>query len=189
MGGEWARGRGDTSQERDKLVDVLSVSLMVVILGGSEDRGRQTRSIRAAGAEGGGVLVSAGLTCVAQGCGQGAAGRRPVRRWRPLADEQRRHAALRLHGEGVVQVSVQVAHQDPGVRQPRAGRLVVELLAAGLARAPVAALALHAVGDVCPTAGVFGRAPGKEELSRAGGRHEVPRGRGEAWSRSGDAVR
>lgn len=36
MGGEWALGRGDTSQERDKLVEVLSASRMVVILGGSE---------------------------------------------------------------------------------------------------------------------------------------------------------
>lgn len=39
MGGDWARGRGDTSQERDKLVEVLSTNRMVVILGGSEDRG------------------------------------------------------------------------------------------------------------------------------------------------------
>lgn len=36
MGGEWALGRGDTSQERDKLVEVLSARRMVVILGGSE---------------------------------------------------------------------------------------------------------------------------------------------------------
>lgn len=39
MGRGWARGRGDTSQERDKLVEVLSTSRIVVIFGGSEDRG------------------------------------------------------------------------------------------------------------------------------------------------------
>lgn len=47
MGGEWTRGRGDTSQERDKLVEVLSTSRMVVILGGSEAGGEQIYSMKA----------------------------------------------------------------------------------------------------------------------------------------------
>lgn len=37
MGRSWARCLGETSQERDRLVEVLAVRRMVVILGGSGD--------------------------------------------------------------------------------------------------------------------------------------------------------
>lgn len=99
-----------------------------------------------------------------------------------MTDEQG-DAALRLHGEGVVQVSVQVAHRDLGVGQAHAGWLIVDLFTARLAHNPLTALAFNLIGDVCPTAGVFRGAPGEEELSCIGGRHEVPRSRGETWHR------
>lgn len=87
------------------------------------------------------------------------------------------------HREGVVQVSVQVAHQHFGVRQAHTGRVIVDFFTARLAHDALAALALNVIGDVCSTAGVFRRAPGQEQLSSVGSGHEVPGGRGEAWNR------
>lgn len=95
-----------------------------------------------------------------------------------MTDEQG-YATLRLYGEGVVQVSVQVAHPNFGVGQAHAGWLIVDLFTTRLAHNPLTALAFNFIGDVCSTAGVFRRAPGEEEFSCIGGRHEIPRSRGE----------
>lgn len=87
---------------------------------------------------------------------------------------------MSLHGEGVVEVSVQLAQRHLGVGQTRAGRVVADFLSAGLARVSIAALALDAVGDVSAASGVFRRAPRDEEFScrqLSGGGHEVPWGR------------
>lgn len=85
-----------------------------------------------------------------------------------------------LHGEGVVEVSVQVAHRNLGVGQAHTGRLIADFLTAGLAHNSLAALAFNTVGDVGSTSGVFGWAPGEEEFSCIGGGDEVLWGRGEA---------
>jgi len=41
MGRGWTRIRGETSQERDKVAEVLSTIRIVVILGGSGNRGER----------------------------------------------------------------------------------------------------------------------------------------------------
>lgn len=85
-----------------------------------------------------------------------------------------------LHGEGVVEVSVQLAHRNLGVSQTHAGRLITDFLSAGLAHHPLTALAFNTVGDVRATSSVFRRAPGEEEFSCAGGGNEVTWGRRES---------
>lgn len=99
-----------------------------------------------------------------------------------LTNEQG-HAALCLYGKGVVQVSIQVAHQNFGVRQAHTGWFIVDLFTTRLAHNSLAALAFNFIGDVCSTAGVLWWAPGENEFSCVGGSHEVPWSRRETWNR------
>lgn len=88
-----------------------------------------------------------------------------------------------LHSEGVVEVSVKLAHCNLGDRQACTGRLVVDFLSAGLADGALAAPAFDIVGDVSAAASVFRRVPGEQEFAcreLGGGGHKVSWGRGEA---------
>lgn len=127
-------------------------------------------------------LVSAALTCVEQRCCQRAGRCWSVKMLWCLTNEQG-YAALSLYGEGVVQVSVQVAHQHFGVCQAHTGWLIVDFFTARLASKPLTALAFNVIGDVRSTACVFGRVPGEKEFSCTGGSQEVSWCRGEAWHR------
>lgn len=122
------------------------------------------------------LLQEGGATCVEHGRGEGAGGRGSVG---PAHGE--RHAAVYLHGEGVVEVRLQVADRHPGLGQPGAGRLVADLVPAGQAQRALAALALHAVGEVRAAASLLRGAPGEEQLPAAAGGHQVPGSRGESW--------
>lgn len=124
-------------------------------------------------------LISAGLTCVEQRCCQRAGRRWSVNIWSLTNVEG--YAALSLYGEGVVQVSIQVAHQNFGVCQAHIGWLIVDFFTARLAPERLAALAFDVIGDVRSTACVLRRAPGEKEFSSTVGSQEVSRCRGEPW--------
>lgn len=124
-------------------------------------------------------LVSAGLTCVEQRCCQRAGRRWSVNIW-CLTDEEG-YAALSLYAEGVVQVSIQVAHQNFGVRQAHVGWLIMDFFTAGLAHETLAALAFNVIGDVRSTTCVLRRTPGEKEFSCTVGGQEVSWCRGEPW--------
>lgn len=84
------------------------------------------------------------LTCVVQRRGDARCG---------LLQAKLRHAAVALHGEGVVQVGLQFGDDDGGFRQVRGPRLEAHLL--------VAVFAGHAVGEVVALAGHQRGAPGE----------------------------
>ena len=96
-----------------------------------------------------------------------------------------RHPVVGVDGEGVVEVGVQLADGHARLRQPRAGRLVAHLLAAGLARGAVAAPALHAVCEVGPAPRVPRRAPCQQHPAgrQLGGGLQVLGGPGQTWGR------
>lgn len=127
-------------------------------------------------------LISAALTCVEQRCCQSAGRQWSLHLLWCLTNEQG-YTTLCLYGEGVVQVSIQFAHPNFGVRQAHTGWLIVDLFTARLAHTSLTALAFNFIGNVCSTAGVFRWAPGEKEFSCIGGSHEVPWSRGETWHR------
>lgn len=108
-------------------------------------------------------LISAALTCVEQRCCQRAGRGRSVNIG-CLTNEEG-YAALSLYGEGVVQVSIQVAHQNLGFCQAHIGWLIVDFFTARLAHEPLAALAFNVVGDVRSATCVLWWAPGEKEFS------------------------
>lgn len=124
-------------------------------------------------------LISAGLTCVEQRCCQRAGRRWSVNIW-CLTNEEG-YAALSLYGEGVVQVSIQVAHQNFRVCQAHIGWLIVDFFTARLAHEPLTALAFNVIGDVRSTSCVLRWAPGEKEFSCTVGSQEVSWCRGEPW--------
>lgn len=124
-------------------------------------------------------LISAGLTCVEQRCCQRAGRRWSVNIW-CLTNEEG-YAALSLYGEGVVQVSIQVAHQNFGFCQAHIGWLIVDFFTARLAHEPLASLAFDVIGDVRSTTCVLWWAPREKEFSCTVGSQEVTWCRGEPW--------
>lgn len=104
------------------------------------------------------------LTCVVQGRGDASGG--------PLAAELR-HAAVTLHGEGVVDVGLQLGHDHCGLRQVRGPRLEAHLLVtvfAGHAVREVAALARHQRGAPGELQSAFGRQCGRAQITWGAGR-------------------
>ena len=95
-----------------------------------------------------------GLTGIAESRRDASAG--------PLAPEAR-HAAVGHHAEGVVEVGVQVGHDDRGVPEGSGARFEADLLATGDAGfGPVRAALTHdAVGEVRPSPGHQRGAPGQ----------------------------
>lgn len=92
------------------------------------------------------------LTCVVKSCGDA--------RSRPLGAKVG-HTAVSLHGKRVVEMRIQVSHDDRGLLQVSRTWLEADLLATGDARGPVAELAHHVVGEVTATPGHQRWAPGQ----------------------------
>lgn len=125
-------------------------------------------------------LISAVITCVEQRCSQNTCGWWSISPWWWLTNEQW-YAAVCLYSEGVVQVSIQVAHQNLGVCQAHTGRLITDFLSTRLARNSLTALTFNIVGNISSTTSVFRWAPGQEEFSCTCGGYKVSWGWGEAW--------
>lgn len=92
------------------------------------------------------------LTCMVQSSGDAHGG--------PLGTKLG-HAAVSLHSERVVEVRIQVTHNNRGVLQVCRPWLEADLLATGDTRAPVTVLAHHTVGEVTAAPGDQGWAPGQ----------------------------
>ena len=71
------------------------------------------------------------------------------------------HTAVSLHGEGVVQMRVQVTNHNLSVLQDCRTRLEADLLATWDTHGPLAVFALHTVGEVPAAPGHQRQAPGQ----------------------------